>query len=67
MDPETSDIEMTLKGNAGIDPTNKPPEISLSLLSPALSYSYDQPTLANRCFSLDFNQPLIRWICKVKA
>ena len=65
-DPETSDIEVTLKGNAGVDPTNKPPEVSLIHPSPGHVHSTNAP-LEIDVSLFDFNQPADTLICKVKS
>ena len=65
-DPETSEIEVTLKGNAGIDPSNTAP--SLQLISPAPGYIHNtDEDLVLELAMFDINQPADTLICRVRS
>ena len=65
-DPETSSIEVRLKGNVGVDPTNVPPTVTL--ISPTIGSRHDG--IAPIVFEMsifDVNQPADTLLCKVKS
>jgi hypothetical protein len=65
-DPETGEIEVTLKGNAGVDPTNQAPRIEI--VSPSQGYTHNSGQDFIMELSLfDPNQPADTLLCKVKS
>ena len=65
-DPETPAVEVTLKSNAGSDPTNEPPTVTL--ISPQPGHLHDG--VSDLRFELnlfDINQPADTLLCKIKS
>ncbi|MEC7984096.1 MAG: MopE-related protein [Myxococcota bacterium] len=65
-DQETDTLEISLKGNVGIDPTNTPPVVNI--VSPATGYRHDSiDPLLFELSLYDANQPADSLVCKVKS
>ena len=65
-DPETGSVEVTLKANAGSDPTNEPPQVTL--ISPQPGYLHNNGQDLHFELSLfDKNQPANTLLCKIKS
>ena len=65
-DPETNMLEVRLKGNVGVDPTNMPP--SITMISPSIGYQHDgiDPVVFELSI-YDPDQPANTLICKIKS
>ena len=65
-DPETDLLEVRLKGNVGVDPTNMPP--SITMISPSVGYQHDglDPVVFEMSI-YDPDQPSDTLICKIKS
>ena len=65
-DAETDLLEVRLKANDGVDPTNTPPEVTM--ISPQIGYRHDgiDPVVFEMNI-FDANQPADTLICKIKS
>jgi hypothetical protein len=65
-DAETDLLEVSLKGNVGVDPTNMPP--SVTMISPSIGYRHDgiEPVVFEMSI-YDPDQPANTLICKIKS
>jgi hypothetical protein len=65
-DQETASVEVTLKGNAGSDPTNEAPVVTL--ISPLPGYQHASgEDLTFELSLFDKNQPADTLLCKIKS
>ncbi len=65
-DLNTPDVDISMKGNAGTDPANEPPRVSVRSPDPGYRYS-GIGDLRMELNVFDVNQPATTLICKVKS
>ena len=65
-DPDTPTIEVSIVGNVGTDPENRPPVVEL--LDPPVGYAHNSGgTLTLELDMFDINQPADTLICKIRS